>query len=59
MPENGELIDLYDRKIIVFEDDVESRHWISVYMEDCSVEITGKCSVEDLIMIGKKLNMSK
>ena len=59
LPENEQLIDLDDRKIIVFEDEVESRHWISVYMEDCTVDITGKCSVEDLIMIGKKLNMSK
>lgn len=59
LPENGQLIELGDRKIIVFEDEVESRNWVSVYMEDCTVDITGKCNVEDLIMIGKKLNMSK
>ena len=59
LPENVQLIELGDRKIIVFEDEVESRNWVSVYMEDCTVDITGKCSVEDLIMIGKKLNMSK
>lgn len=54
-PENGTLIEMNDRKIILFEDDVAEEHFITVYTETCSMDIQGGNNTEDLVEIGKNM----
>lgn len=55
LPENGQLIELSDRKIIVFKDEVNEESWLTVYTEICNMDITGDGSTEELIRIGREL----
>ena len=51
-PEDGELIEMSDRKIFVTEDSVSGEPWVSVYTETCNIGISEK---DQLIEIGKRM----
>lgn len=53
VPEEGVLVELDDRKIVMLEDELEDENWIAVYTEDCNIDITGKEKQSDLLQIGK------
>ena len=55
VPEEGKLIELEDRRILVFQDDIENKNIVTVYTEACSMDIKGEVSVEDLVEIGKNM----
>ena len=56
-PEEGTLIELNDRKIFVSKDSVSDRNSIYVCTEDCTIDIMGDDSSENLLSIGE--NMKK
>ncbi len=51
--EDGQLIELQDRKIFVSEDSVSNASWVSVYTEMCTMDISGGVKRDDLITIAK------
>ena len=51
--EDGQLIELQDRKIFVSEDSVSNASWVSVYTEMCTMDISGGVKQDDLITIAK------
>ena len=53
--DDGELIDLEDRKIYMTIDDLTGETYVSVYMEDCSMDISGHADQETLVEIAKGL----
>ena len=53
--ENGTLIELEDRKILVSEDSVSENPWVSVYTETCNIDISGSNSTDELIQVAKGL----
>ena len=55
VPEDGKLIELPDRKLMVFEDEVANETWIVVYTEECTMEISSNESSEILIKIGENM----
>lgn len=54
-PEDGELIEMSDRKIFVTEDSVSGEPWVSVYTETCNIDISGIFEKDQLIEIGKRM----
>lgn len=53
--EEGELITLQDRKILVSGDSVSGEPWVSVYTETCNIDISGISEKDQLIEIGKRM----
>lgn len=51
--EDGDLIELKDRKILVSQDSVSDAPWVSVYTEICTMDISGGNSQNELISIAK------
>ncbi len=51
--EEGQLIELEDRKILVSEDTVSDIPWISVYTELCNMDISGSKDESELIAVAK------
>lgn len=55
LPEEGTLIELSDRKIIAFEDDVADESLVCVYTENCNMDIKGTIDPQELIKFGTHL----
>ena len=55
LSEQGELITLQDRKILVSGDSVYGEPWVSVYTETCNIDISGISEKDQLIEIGKRM----
>lgn len=55
LPEEGELIELSDRKLVVFGDEVKNVYWVTVYTETCIMDVSGSCDRNELVEIGKKI----
>lgn len=54
-PEDGQWIELQDRKILAFKDEVSEEEWAIVYTEDCTIEIFGNETRSNLVEIGTKM----
>lgn len=54
-PEEGTIVELDDRKIMISSDDVEGKSAILVCTEICSMDIMGDESAKELIEIGKRM----
>lgn len=52
-PEDGDLIDLGDRKILVSKDSLDENPIIAVYTEICNMDISGESNSDELIAIAK------
>ena len=55
LPEDSTLVELADRKLVVFKDEIENQDWVTVYTESCSMDIMGEETSGELLKVGENL----